>query len=118
MTEYLLSQFVPHDQSKKLYDAGFVEKCFRFWTKDNMFDASELRVGGEIPDDAVPAPLYQQAFDWFEKYKGVYVTRKPFVKDVNEFLVFDKDGIIRMMGVHKDDNHKLKLLDNLIEYYL
>ena len=87
-------EFVPYDQGLELKELGFDEPCLnRFYTKSKskMFALDEK--GGHYPirntskklytlgehfvlneDNAIIAPLYQQAFRWFRKNFKLYST--------------------------------------------
>jgi hypothetical protein len=60
-------EFVQYAEALELKELGFDEPCFSWWGSDGVFKQDyDL-------DNAINAPLFQQAFRWFrEKYGLIY----------------------------------------------
>lgn len=81
-------QFVPYELALKLKKLGFDEECFGAW-KDNkktpMKGYFENQIISSL-DNAILAPLWQQAFDWFDTF-NMYseINRIPIGSDEWEY---------------------------------
>jgi len=83
----MTQEFIPYEQALELKELGFKYGCQRFYNKNKKLKWSFANgLGQEYfnQSDAVAAPLYQQAFRWFE-YKGYrnYVASNQFGGKVN-----------------------------------
>jgi hypothetical protein len=64
-------EFVSYEIALKLKELGFKEQCFSFYDIEKKLYASEgyYKIGYNVLNEEVIAPLYQQVFRWFrEKY--------------------------------------------------
>ena len=64
-------EFVPNEQALALRELGFDEPCFGYYGSHQIYFWT-VKTAGHYDNDnnALPAPLYQQAFRFFrEKYK-------------------------------------------------
>ncbi len=57
-------QFVPYDLALKLEELGFDEDCFMEWYQHETGYAELFKNSTYLPKHIIPAPLWQQAFDW------------------------------------------------------
>lgn len=65
-------EFVPFELAKKLKDLGFETKCLGYYCDENNFRGRFVLAYNEKQiDSMVQAPLWQQAFDWFESKYGL-----------------------------------------------
>lgn len=72
-------EFIPFYQAIELKDLGFDETCFRYYTKHGYLD--DYTPIGLSAYFGCHAPLYQQAFRWFDdntEYRGFIV---PSIKE-------------------------------------
>lgn len=62
-------QFIPYDQALQLKELGFNQKCLAFYLNKGIqvFGIDPLLDTLVNENSNVIAPLWQQAFDWFEK---------------------------------------------------
>ncbi len=73
-------EFIPYEQALALKELGFNEKCYGYYTKNQeyfYFDVDDLSsaytknmdnlVVNSVDELECTAPLYQQAFDFFEE---------------------------------------------------
>lgn len=71
-------KFVPYEESLKLKQLGFDEKCFA-WFDNSNDNELELQKPTKNSKDFTKsskhctAPLWQDAFEWFRDQKGLYV---------------------------------------------
>lgn len=75
--------FLPYDLSLSIRELGFDESCFAVYSeydKTRVYEHSSIKEG-----KIILAPLYQQAFYWFEKKHSLYV-EKQIDTNVNEIL--------------------------------
>ncbi len=64
--------FVSYEIALELKELGFKEQCFSFYDIEKKLYASEgyYKIGYNVLNEEVIAPLYQQVFRWFrEKYQ-------------------------------------------------
>ena len=111
------NQFVPYDiaLALALKKLGFKDDCLAEWQhlesgctlvideeEDRIFDVPVL--SGEIP-----APLYQQAFDWFrEKYNiHAYILRDEMRSNLYRFII--QHGGEELYGEWRDSNNQANL---------
>jgi hypothetical protein len=76
-------EFIPYEQALELKELGFDEQCLACYLADTLFTSNDIIYNStDIP--VIKAPLYQQAFRWFE-YKGYrnYVASNQFGGKVN-----------------------------------
>jgi hypothetical protein len=80
-------EFVPYEQALILRELGFDEPCFGYYTGDKMHLVIRPAMSRtNIPDSyVVTAPLYQQAFRWFENTYGLFVDRNTMCS-INEVM--------------------------------
>jgi len=91
-------EFVSYEISLALKELGFDKPCFGFYNKNEELTSIEFDVysGGNLfdlfknhnNDVEINAPLYQQAFRWFENTYGLFVDRKTMCS-VNEVMSMD-----------------------------
>jgi hypothetical protein len=77
-------EFVPYELALRMKQLGFDESCFMYWWKgENEYILADL-IDDEARTIDFKAPLYQQAFRWFES-KGYrnYVASNQFGGKVN-----------------------------------
>jgi hypothetical protein len=55
-------EFVLYEEALALKELGFDEPCFGYYLEDGMFIDTKIR---KQMGNAISAPIYQQAFDWF-----------------------------------------------------
>ena len=82
-------EFVPYAEALALKELGFNEPCFGIWMErgdrhDVIYVAKQEDAWMAEQNDGILAPLYQQAFRWFES-KGYrnYVASNHFGGKVN-----------------------------------
>ena len=76
-------EFVFYKEALALKELGFDEDCLSY------FDDKTLTLkANQIPTYCIAAPLWQQAFDWFEEKHGLYVDRV-IITTPNEVLSID-----------------------------
>ncbi len=66
----MTQEFIPYEQALELKELGFKYGCQRFYNKNKKIKWSFANgLGQEYfnQSDAVAAPLYQQAFRWFDE---------------------------------------------------
>lgn len=74
------NQFVPYELAVKLKELGFAERCIAYYSADkqqlsliqgynSLMFADYVHISNTIK--AIPAPLWQQAFDWFRVEKDL-----------------------------------------------
>lgn len=97
MNNYLEKQFVPYEQALQLKELGFNEPCFAYYYTLNGIDwgLSESYEYFGLDDEIsiwekfnIPAPLYQQVFDWFNEEHGMYSYIETF-ENAEGKLVYD-----------------------------
>ncbi len=115
--------FVPVDESKELKDLGYDEPCINHWERGTDGSGWGLFTSGqwltykdlilEYKDNEgnicgeFSAPLWQQAFDWFETQYGLYLSRHVLFS-TNEMLdmryfIHSFDGTIEVKFHHNYD---------------
>lgn len=79
--------FVPVEESFILRELGFKENCISFYTSvsDILQYNRAITVTNTDYDWYAAAPLWQQAFDWFENQYGLYIS-KHVLFSTNEIL--------------------------------
>jgi len=62
-------ELIPYEQALELNELGFDEPCFDKYIPTSQKLNSDMETWGEFyPETAmIPAPLYQQAFRWFDE---------------------------------------------------
>lgn len=66
------NEFVPFELDVKLKELGFETKCLGYYCDENNLRGRFVLAYNEKQIDAmVQAPLWQQAFDWFEENHGL-----------------------------------------------
>jgi hypothetical protein len=62
-------EFVSYEIALKLKELGFKEQCFSFYDIEKNLYASEgyYKIGYNVLNEEVIAPLYQQVFRWFRE---------------------------------------------------
>lgn len=83
-------EFVPYELAVKLKELGFNEECFCIWNREhslrfnNLYNPIDRNKSGKLTKNGgkYPAPLWQQAFDWF-KEKYAYFTSFDYQHDEN-----------------------------------
>jgi hypothetical protein len=62
-------EFVSYEIALKLKELGFKEQCFSFYDIEKKLYASEgyYKIGYNVLNEEVIAPLYQQVFRWFRE---------------------------------------------------
>jgi hypothetical protein len=80
------NEFVPYEQALALKELGFDEPCFGYYNYNgtHFFDYKPKTDDKNL----TKAPLYQQAFRWFEETYGLFVDRKTMCS-VNEMMGMD-----------------------------
>lgn len=78
-------QFVPYELSVKLKILGFDDECFAHYENSN-FKMYRIDKFGEVVQnmdgiEIVKAPLWQQAFDWFEDNHELYSSQDNVILD-------------------------------------
>jgi len=73
-------EFVPYTESLALKEIGFDEECLGYYFNKQLSFGAKTSYG-----EVVEAPLYQQAFDWFEKTHSIFVQRM-IDTNVNEIM--------------------------------
>jgi hypothetical protein len=66
-------EFIPYEESLVLKELGFDEPCYGYYGSHQVYFWI-VKTPGHYDNDnnALPAPLYQQAFRWFrEKYEYI-----------------------------------------------
>ena len=81
------NEFVPYEQALALKELGFDEPCFGLYAPPCK-TISLHHYGLLTAKEQISAPLYQQAFRWFEKTYGLFVDRKTMCS-VNEVMGMD-----------------------------
>jgi len=66
-------EFVPNEQALALRELGFDEPCFGYYGSHQIYFWT-VKTAGHYDNDnnALPAPLYQQAFRFFREKHGFY----------------------------------------------
>jgi hypothetical protein len=70
------NEFVSYEIALKLKELGFKEQCFSFYDIEKKLYASEgyYKIGYNVLNEEVIAPLYQQVFRWFrEKHNWQFI---------------------------------------------
>ena len=84
----LTNQFVPYETAKELQELGFTDDCFGCFTKDEEISldyADNLGEGHYFQECA--APLFQQAFDFFEREFRNLLFRPCFFQYINNLVM-------------------------------
>lgn len=62
----MTQEFIPYEQALELKKLGFDEQCLAFYLADTLFTSNDIIYNStDIP--VIKAPLYQQAFRWFDE---------------------------------------------------
>jgi hypothetical protein len=101
--EKLIKLFVPYHLATQLRDIGFDELCITHYVSESYgldLDPDEIGVNNApLIKDAVSAPTYQQAFDWFREEKDLFARIECIntkTKDVWEYEVSSQnDRMVR-----------------------
>ncbi len=124
-TDELASKFVDFDSAHQMKELGFNEKCIGYFENERKnlvvkFDNSELTeqqalrpklysywsTNKELPQWATAAPLWQDAFEWFDMKYGFYPTFKK-IDDKGYLYIIDtilkkyEDGSINELNTKK-----------------
>ena len=93
-------QFIPYEQALELRELGFDEECFGGW--------GNLKEWYYHPDSDIllDAPLWQQAFDWFESERGLYSHRDNLILSYGITSTNRSVGIKIERFVNADDEFK------------
>lgn len=69
------NQFVPYELALKLKELGFDEECLDFYSNENncLFNNDPINEDSIHIGAGIPAPIWQQAFDWFRDSHGLNV---------------------------------------------
>ena len=70
-------EFVLYEQALALKELGFDEPCFTHYLKGNLLNNVILgdTLNSKFDNIRVSAPLYQQAFRWFEDNQSMFIER-------------------------------------------
>ena len=117
-------QFIPYEQALELKELGFNEVCFACYNKDRELNKisewhPDLRYLQEHPKICL-APLWQQAFDWFELKHKLYSVNENVVLS---FGIVDcrNNNTVIIKPIDHDDTYKsreevrLECLKKIIE---
>ena len=79
--------FIPHQEALELKELGFNESCFGKYDIYGVFDHKLFYHNHDVETEYVgcSAPLYQQAFRWFENNHSMFIERI-VTTTVNEIL--------------------------------
>lgn len=79
-------EFVSIEIALQLKQLGFQDECLGFYYYDGSFNSYRLIYTESSSDymNVVPAPLWQQVFDWLET-KKVFISIEYVAPDTNEF---------------------------------
>jgi hypothetical protein len=96
-------EFVSYQIALKLKELGFKEQCFSFYDIEKKLYASEgyYKIGYNVLNEEVIAPLYQQVFRWFREKYGLEIILRPDAinapeKKLREYVIlsYDKSWIL------------------------
>jgi hypothetical protein len=74
-------EFVEYAEALELNKLGFDEPCFSWWGSDGVFKQDyDL-------NNAINAPLFQQAFRWFREKYGYWSYIKEATKGTSRFYI-------------------------------
>jgi len=86
-------EFVPYEQGLALKELGFDETCIMAYyhllsedKKDKLF--MRYNDNKTNSDNAISAPLYQQAFRWFREKYELYYTIEGSIKEGFQYFVY------------------------------
>ena len=71
MTEELDKEFLNHAQAKALVELGFNKPCFGWFISKNYGVTHGFATQENLLKDAIVAPTYSQAFDFFREKLGL-----------------------------------------------
>lgn len=103
--------FVPYEQSVELKELGFNEKCLCHY---NLFKQLKGKIvhstnGDYLEidkyDNSLPAPLWQQTFDWFRTKHNLHYTIS--VSDMNGYFYS-----IRTLNFQNNKSHRVIYTSN------
>jgi len=135
MNEKLNNQFVLYELSLQLKELGFDEPCLGLWrlidsepifniTSDYRYSTSQSKTSQIHGKSAILAPLWQQAFDWFEEKHDLFCSVVPFVADYLtgeiEFKLTIRDlscsgRIVYEESFSENEDKNLIIIRNLIQ---
>ena len=90
------NEFVSYEIALKLKELGFKEQCFLFYDIDKKLYASEAyyKIGYNVLNEEVIAPLYQQVFRWFRNKYGIDFSINTIYSRYNENTSKKYSGVI------------------------
>ena len=123
----LEQEFIPYEQALALKELGFDEPCFCIYNREkvlrfnNLNNPNDRNRGVKLTanNGRYPAPLYQQAFRWFES-KGYrnYVASNQFGGKVNYWFAITPPEELTysdVEGRNTKEEAELECLKKLIE---
>jgi hypothetical protein len=81
----MTKEFVPYEQALELRELGFDEPCFGLYHSDKTFYPTQCKSHEQYHGQICSAPLYQQAFRWFEDTQSMFVERE-ITTNANEII--------------------------------
>lgn len=89
-------EFVSYEIALKLKELGFKEQCFSFYDIEKKLYASEgyYKIGYNVLNEEVIAPLYQQVFRWFRNKYGIDFSVLTTYSRYNENTIKQYSGVI------------------------
>ena len=90
------NEFVSYEIALKLKELGFKEQCFSFYDIEKKLYASEgyYKIGYNVLNEEVIAPLYQQVFRWFRNKYGIDFSINTIYSRYNENTSKKYSGVI------------------------
>ena len=108
----LEEQFVPYQPSFDMKELGFDEPClfsYNYWNTNRLVDTHYDYKNYNVIEKIVSAPLWQQAFDFFEEKYKLFCTIEQYN---NEFFFF---RITDMVIPRRFEEYPYELLKNIDE---
>lgn len=106
------NQFVPYEIALSLKELGFEEICLAIYNREetlrfnNLHNPIDRRKTGfpKFNDGKTPAPLWQQAFDWFRENYKLYAIITP---NINMYWSFETTTVIVDMEDVPEYKHEI-----------
>lgn len=131
------NQFVPVELSIKLKEIGFDAPCMACYTYPSWLKGQTLLkaffvnsfkefFNSKLKIENISAPLWQQAFDWFESEYGLSSYIEPVIVDnANsrihfDYVILQENGITEIwdnLPYHTKEDAKYACLKKLIQLY-
>lgn len=109
-------QFVTYEIAVKLKELGFDKECLMIW---NFYNSENKQLLNRIDDwslSTVPAPMWNDVFDWFEEKHELYVDIRPITNKCMMYSVCFREDEAKVVDIPVTDLRYIPLIISYNKY--